>query len=100
MVTHQLQFLSQCKKILVIKDSAQAAFGDYESITNTGFDIQEILKSYNQQLKDTKKDDQKFDQEMKTPIRKKTTNSSAKKKEEDSSPSKNKEGAGDLISEE
>lgn len=51
LVTHQLQFLKTCEKILVIKDNRQSAFGDYETITKTGFDIEEILKSYNDQLK-------------------------------------------------
>jgi len=41
---------------LVIKDGKQLALGNYESITSTGFDIEEILKSYNDQLqKETKK---------------------------------------------
>lgn len=48
LVTHQLQFLRQCKKILVIKDGEQKALGDYESIISTGFEIEEILKQYNQ----------------------------------------------------
>lgn len=51
LVTHQLQFLRQCNKILVIKDGEQKALGDYNSIVNTGFDIEEILKQYNHQLK-------------------------------------------------
>ena len=51
LVTHQLQFLKTCDNILVIKDGKQAALGNYESIIATGFDIEEILKSYNQQLK-------------------------------------------------
>jgi len=42
--------LNKCEKILVIKDGKQQAFGDYEKITSTGFDISEILQSYNKQL--------------------------------------------------
>ena len=52
LVTHQLQFLKKCDKILVLKDGKQAAFGNYEAITKTGLDIEEILQSYNQSLKD------------------------------------------------
>ena len=47
LVTHQLQFLKSCEKILIIKNNKQFAFGNYESITNSGFDIEEILSSYN-----------------------------------------------------
>ena len=36
---------------MIIKDNEQFAYGDYESIINTGFDIEEILKSYNDALK-------------------------------------------------
>jgi len=39
--------LKTCDNILVIKDGKQAALGNYESIIATGFDIEEILKSYN-----------------------------------------------------
>jgi len=50
LVTHQLQFLKQCEKILVLKNGSQNAIGCYDDITKTGFDIEEILKSYNAQL--------------------------------------------------
>ena len=39
---------------MVLKDGKQQAFGDYDTIIQTGFDIEEILKSFNQQLQDTK----------------------------------------------
>jgi len=39
LVTHQLQFLARTQKILVIKDGKQSAYGDYEEITKSGFDI-------------------------------------------------------------
>ena len=48
----KLQFLKTCENILVIKDGNQAALGNYQSITNTGFDIEEILKSYNAEIKE------------------------------------------------
>jgi len=35
---------------LVIKNGSQHALGCYSDITSTGFDIEEILKSYNAQL--------------------------------------------------
>lgn len=50
LVTHQLQFLMNVKNILVIKEGAQNALGDFQQITMSGFDIQEILKSYNKSL--------------------------------------------------
>jgi len=39
LVTHQLQFLARTQKILVIKDGKQSAYGDYEEIIKSGFDI-------------------------------------------------------------
>lgn len=47
LVTHQLQFLMNQEKIMVIKDGKQSVLGDFQSITQSGFDIQEILQSYN-----------------------------------------------------
>lgn len=64
LVTHQLQFLKTCEKILVIKDGKQAALGNYETITKEGFDIEEILKSYNQSLqKKDQSSNEKFNPE-------------------------------------
>ena len=47
LVTHQLQFLSKCEKIMVLQDGEQTVLGNYQEITSTGFDIEEILQSYN-----------------------------------------------------
>ena len=55
LVTHQLQFLTSCNKILVIKDGKQHAVGDFETITKTGFNIEEILQSYNESMNKNKK---------------------------------------------
>ena len=35
---------------MVIKDGKQLALGNYETITKTGYDIEEILKSFNEQI--------------------------------------------------
>lgn len=50
LVTHQLQFLTDCSKILVLKDNKQVAYGDFKAITESGFDITEILQSHNKAL--------------------------------------------------
>ena len=50
LVTHQLQFLTKVDKIMVIKDGKQLAVGSFSDITATGFNIEEILQSYNQTL--------------------------------------------------
>lgn len=60
LVTHQLQFLQSCENIMVIKDGKQFALGDYNAITTTGFNIEEILQSYNDAVaKNAEKDDEK-----------------------------------------
>lgn len=38
----------KAKNILVIKDGKQHVIGNFEHISKSGFDIQEILQSYNQ----------------------------------------------------
>ena len=55
LVTHQLQFLTDVPKILVLKDNKQAVFGDFETLTKAGFDIMEILQSQNKALKENGK---------------------------------------------
>ena len=39
LVTHQLQFLLNCEKILVIKNGKQDAFGNLDCISKSGFNI-------------------------------------------------------------
>lgn len=66
LVTHQLQFLKECDKILVIEDNKQKALGNYKTITETGLDIEEILKSFNKNLKEEGKGEKKqYDDEKK-----------------------------------
>jgi len=43
LVTHQLQFLKDSPKILVLKDGKQEVLGAYDEIVKAGFDIEEIL---------------------------------------------------------
>jgi ABC-type transport system involved in cytochrome bd biosynthesis fused ATPase/permease subunit len=50
LVTHQLQFLRQCRTILVLKEGKQQMLGSYEEILAQGFDIEEILNHYNTAL--------------------------------------------------
>ena len=46
LVTHQLQFIGNCKKILVIEDSKQKVCSDYQAIQQQGMDIEAILSEY------------------------------------------------------
>jgi ATP-binding cassette subfamily C (CFTR/MRP) protein 4 len=48
LVTHQLQFLRASEKILVLQDGKQAMLGNFDEITQQGFNVDEILKTYNQ----------------------------------------------------
>lgn len=50
LVTHQLQFIEQCEKILLLKEGKVVKLGNYEEITSTGFNIKDILDSYNQAM--------------------------------------------------
>lgn len=52
----------------MIKDGKQHALGDYEAITKTGLDIDQILKSYNQAVQD--RNQTKFEKEA-APVLKK-----------------------------
>ena len=44
LVTHQLQFLRQASRILVLKDGSQAMLGTFDEITEQGFNVNEILQ--------------------------------------------------------
>lgn len=51
LVTHQLQFINNCKKILVLNGKGeQEMFGNYDEIQSADFNIEEILNSYKDQL--------------------------------------------------
>ena len=44
LVTHQLQFLRESPKIMVLRDGKQAMLGNFDEITAQGFDVDEILQ--------------------------------------------------------
>jgi ABC-type bacteriocin/lantibiotic exporter with double-glycine peptidase domain len=50
LVTHQLQFVRQCKKILVLKHGKQSMLGSFEEILKEGYNIDKILNQYNKSL--------------------------------------------------
>lgn len=79
LVTHQLQFLKNCEKILVIKDKKQMVCGDYETITQKGFDIEQILQSYNKMIKG-KDQQQNFKSELPSPVKTKEKEDPKEKK--------------------
>lgn len=47
LVTHQLQFLERSEKILLLKEGKIEKLGNYEDITAAGFNIKDILDSFN-----------------------------------------------------
>ena len=46
LVTHQLEFIRQVDKIMVLRDGKQAIFGNFEHIVKQGFNIDEILRQF------------------------------------------------------
>jgi len=46
LVTHQIQYLEVCEKILLLKEGKVVASGNYEEITKTGFNIKDILNTF------------------------------------------------------
>jgi len=50
LVTHQIQYLESCPKILLLKDGKVVVCGDYAEVNKTGFNIKEILDSFNKAL--------------------------------------------------
>ena len=50
LVTHQLQFLNMCPRIMLLKEGSVVCQGSYEEIIQTGFNIKDILDSYNKAL--------------------------------------------------
>ena len=46
LVTHQLQFLRQAQKILVLRDGRQGMLGNFDEIMEQGFNVDEILAQY------------------------------------------------------
>mmetsp|Transcript_19142 Transcript_19142/g.32631 ORF Transcript_19142/g.32631 Transcript_19142/m.32631 type:complete len:690 (+) Transcript_19142:1244-3313(+) len=67
LVTHQLQFLDLCPKILLLGEKGNVVkIGSYSDILSTGFNIKDILDSYNQALKSNpNQTETKFEDEKK-----------------------------------
>lgn len=51
LVTHQLQFIKGCERILVLKDKRQLICAPYTTIVEKGMDIEAILKEYTSMMK-------------------------------------------------
>mmetsp|Transcript_4473 Transcript_4473/g.6671 ORF Transcript_4473/g.6671 Transcript_4473/m.6671 type:complete len:275 (+) Transcript_4473:1526-2350(+) len=88
LVTHQLQFLRETPKILVLAEGQQKVLGTFEEISNAGFNIDDILNSYG---KVEERESEKFEAEDKAEKKSETKDSSAEQ---------TKEGSGDLIEKE
>lgn len=46
LVTHQLQFLRQASRVMVLKDGRQDIVGSFAEIQANGFNVDEILQQY------------------------------------------------------
>ena len=47
LVTHQIQFLERCPKIMLIKENKVLRIGNMEAIMEAGFNVKDILDSFN-----------------------------------------------------
>lgn len=65
LVTHQLQFLNMCPRIMLLKEGSVVCQGSYEEIIQTGFNIKDILDSYNKALTAQEGQKNKFKDEKK-----------------------------------
>ena len=54
LVTHQLQFITNCEKILLLSNKKQKICAPYATIQAEGMDIEAILKEYTSMMKRTK----------------------------------------------
>ena len=54
LATHQIQYLEHCEQILLLKEGKVVACGDFAEITATGFNIKDILDSFNKALQKKK----------------------------------------------
>jgi ABC-type transport system involved in cytochrome bd biosynthesis fused ATPase/permease subunit len=64
LVTHQLQFLTECKNILVLKDNRQVGLGNYSEIQQIeGFDLHEIMQGRNKKTTNGQQATTKFAKE-------------------------------------
>lgn len=88
LVTHQLQFLENCEKIMLIQQGKVSKLGSYEDITASGFNIKDILDSFNQTNKENASPKKAF---------KKETFSASPNKEKERTAEKKKEGQLTLV---
>ena len=67
--THQLQFIEECESILLLKEGKVVKMGTYQEITETGFNIKDILDTYNQAMQEKEGDQgKKFEKEEEGPV--------------------------------
>ena len=50
LVTHQLQFMRKCPKIMILQDGKQLMIGTNDELKERGFDADDILQNYTQSL--------------------------------------------------
>lgn len=95
LVTHQLQFLEDCPQIMLLKNGEVSSLGSYSDLEATGYNIKDILDSFNNALTAKDGEKNKFKDEVKktesaapSPVKKEE-----EKKEEE--PKKEKPAAAD-----
>jgi ATP-binding cassette subfamily C (CFTR/MRP) protein 4 len=54
LVTHQLQFVEKSPKIMHILDGKVSCIGNYQELCQSGFNVKEIMDSFNKALEDKK----------------------------------------------
>lgn len=64
LVTHQLQFLEDCPQIMLLKNGRVSCFGSHSELVATGYNIKDILDSYNKVLMQTDGEKAKFEDEV------------------------------------
>lgn len=65
LVTHQLQFLKEERKILVLENGVQKMLGSYKEIIDQGFNIEAILQQFNQAEEEAKVVEEPLEKDLK-----------------------------------
>lgn len=100
LVTHQLQFISDCTKILILAENgAQLMQGNYQEVQSADFDIEAILNSYSNQM-EANSDNQDLKKRNFQAEEKKAIQNSAKRAKENDEPMKESLKQQDLIQDE
>ena len=59
LVTHQIQFIEYCPKILHILNGKVACLGTHQDLAASGYNVKEIMESFNKALEDKQAEEKK-----------------------------------------